>query len=670
MSNSDLLLLGMAILAAGAAASLLVARSRKASGWVSFVFVLAASAVFWRVAVNLFTLEREADVSWLELGLLGARLTIGPDPLSALFLVIVATLAPLSTLFSIDYMTMRHYQSDSVAKFYPVLLVFFISMVGVLIVSDFLFFLVFWELMTLSSFFLVIYERENPVSQRAGLKYFIITHVATLCMVAAALVIWTTSESFDFTAMRDTLGSLLTEQPALGHLVILLLALGFATKAGVLPMGDWLPDAHPVAPSGMSAVLSGALVKLGIYGLLRLFLTLVPVSEEVQVWGMVIAFFGTASSLVGNITALGQIDSKRLMAFSTIGQIGYICLGLGVGIYCLPDQPVLATLGFMGCLFHTVNHACFKSCLFLGAGSVLYRTGEKRMDQLGGLGQSMPITAGTSIIASLSIAGIPPLNGFASKWLILVTCLVVGLSSPFFLVLGLIGLVVSLASLAAFLKVLGSVFFGIPRPDLSVREVPISMVAPQVVLAAFCVLIGAFPWFVLRIVHGALASLPSISVPSLTALMGGTSGMILLINGEGVAFFNPIIVLLGLFFLSLLGFAIQRSASAEVRQVPVWACGEEHSAELLRYRASSFYLPFKRAFEGLYPDFTLKAPAFPAWLRRAFELDGWLYNPVVRWVDRLVVKVSASHSGIPQVYLLWTVIGAAAVGWIMLSFMT
>jgi hydrogenase-4 component B len=385
---------------------------------------------------------------------------------------------------------------------------------------------------------------------------------------------------------------------------------------------------------------------------------------------MVIATFGVASSLVGNITALGQTDSKRLMAFSTIGQIGYICLGLGVGVYCLPDQPVLATLGLMGCLFHTINHACYKSCLFLGAGSVLFRTGEKQMDRLGGLGAAMPITSGCSTIASLSIAGIPPLNGFASKWLILVTCLLVGLSSPYFLVLGVIGLVVSLASLAAFLKLLGSVFLGSPRQDPQIQEVPLGMAVPQIILATCCVLIGVLPWIVLGILHRALAALPGISVPSLDSMMSGTSGIVLLSNGQGTAFWNPVVGVLGLFFLSLLGYAIQRSASAKVRQVPVWACGEEHLPELIRYRASSFYLPFKRAFDGIYPMYPLTAPTFPSWLRGALDFDNWLYNPVVRAIDGLVLKTSKSHSGIPQVYLLWTVIGAAAVGWILLSFMT
>ena len=225
----------------------------------------------------------------------------------------------------------------------------------------------------------------------------------------------------------------------------LLFLLGFATKAGLLPMGDWLPDAHPVAPSGISAMLSGVLVKIGVYGMFRVFCDFAPVTAPLRLWGVVIALAGTASLLVGNLVALRQTDGKRLMAFSTIGQVGYVCLALGAGLYCLPQQPALATLAFMGALFHALNHACFKACLFFGAGAVLFRTGERTMGRLGGLGASMPFTAGASTIAALSIGGVPPSNGFASKWLIIATSVLAGFHAPLFLVLGIAGPFASLA---------------------------------------------------------------------------------------------------------------------------------------------------------------------------------------------------------------------------------
>ncbi|MFZ0911935.1 MAG: proton-conducting transporter membrane subunit [Candidatus Korobacteraceae bacterium] len=513
--------------------------------------------------------------------------------------------------------------------------------------------------MTLTSYFLVTFESENAASQRAGLKYFIITHGATLCMVAAALFLWRTSGSFAFAAIRQTLSELLVARPLLAHTIIFLFFLGFATKAGILPMGDWLPDAHPVAPSGMSATLSGALVKLGIYGLVRLFCSFLVASPSLRGWGIILALAGTGSLFVGTLTALRQTDTKRLMAFHTIGQIGYICLGLGVGTYCLDRYPVLATIALAGTILHAVNHACFKSCLFLGAGSVLYRTGKRDMDQLGGLARFMPFTTGTTAIASLSIAGVPPLNGFASKWLIVAACLLTGMRFPLFLVLGLIALFISLATLASFLKVLASVFFGKADESLGIREVPISMIVPQVTLAALCVLLGIFPQLVLRFVGPAIAGANAMPVSGVdaTRIWSGLR----LIDGSPVGFWSPLAMLAALAVLALLSYAIQRAGGAQSRSVPVWYCGEEHAPALVRYPASSFYLPFKHAFQGIYPSGKVHLPRFPASLRRALDFDQWLYTPTVKAIDRTADRVSRTQVGTPQIYLLWIVIGAIVV---------
>jgi hydrogenase-4 component B len=582
--------------------------------------------------------------------------------LSAVFLAIVALVALMSTLYSVRYM--EHYVHDELAKFFPLLLLCVASMIGVLASADFLFFLVFWESMTLTSYFLVTFESESAASQRAGLKYFIITHGATLCMVAAALLLWRTSGSFHFDAIRQALAELLDARPFLGHLIVFLFFLGFATKAGILPMGDWLPDAHPVAPSGMSATLSGALVKLGIYGLIRLFCSFLLASPSLRFWGIILALAGTGSLFAGTLTAVQQTDTKRLMAFSTIGQIGYICLGLGVGAYCLQMYPALAPIALAGAIFHAVNHACFKSCLFLGAGSVLYRTGQRDMDKLGGLAGSMPYTTGTTAIASLSIAGVPPLNGFASKWLIVAGCILAGMRFPLFLLLGLIALFISLATLASFLAVLGSVFLGRADEGVGVREVPISMIVPQVVLAALCILLGIFPQLVLRFVGHAIES--AILFPAQGVIASRIWGGLLLSDGSPVAFWSPLAVLAALAILALLSYGIQRAGRAPVRTVPVWYCGEEHASAAVRYPARSFYLPFKHVFQGVYPLTRVHVPKFPAPLRRLLDFDRWLYAPTVRVIETAADEVSRTHVGTPQIYLLWIVIGAIVVAAILL----
>ena len=325
------------ILIVGSLVSLLFARRRKLCGWVSFAFVCASSVYTGLAVVGACTVA-SGEHTILSLPQLGSSLTLRIDPLSAIFLAIVAVIALLSTLYSVRYM--EHYAHDKVAKFFPILLLCVASMTGVLVCTDFLFFLIFWESMTLTSYFLVTFESENPASQRAGLKYFIITHGATLCMVAAALLLWRTSGSFSFDAIRQTLSALLTTRPFLANAIIFLFFLGFATKAGILPMGDWLPDAHPVAPFGYERHALGCTRQTwNIWAGSSLLLFSGGVSPSLRIWGIILALAGTGSLFVGTLTALRQTDTKRLMAFHTIGQIGYICLGLGVGVYCLADVP-------------------------------------------------------------------------------------------------------------------------------------------------------------------------------------------------------------------------------------------------------------------------------------------------------------------------------------------
>ena len=240
----------------------------------------------------------------------------------------------------------------------------------------------------------------------------------------------------------------------------------------------------------------------------------------------------------------------------------------------------------------------------------------------------MPYTTGTTTIASLSIAGVPPFNGFTSKWLIVAGCLLAGMRFPLFLVLGIVALFISLATLASFLKVLGSVFLGKADENLGIKEVPISMVVPQVVLAALCVLLGIFPQLMLRFVGHAIEGVTALPASGLDAsrIWGG----LLLTDGSPVGFWSPLAMLAALAILALISYGIQRAGGAQVRTAPVWYCGEEHAPATVRYPASSFYLPFKHAFQGIYPSGTVHVPKFPAPLRRALDFDQWLYTPAIK----------------------------------------
>lgn len=666
MSTVALLELGVALLLTGALASLVLARNRRASGWASVMAVGAAALALWAVVMRTFVGGGDPAVTVLTLPGFGAGLVVSVDPLSAVFLAIIATIAFLTTLYSVEYMT--RYKSDSIAKYYPLLQLLFVGIIGVVATADFVFFLVFWELMTFASFFLICFERENHESQRAGLKYFVINQAAALGMLAAALILWTRSGSFRFAAMRDALGLLLSTQPFLAHVVLFLFFMGFATKAGILPMGDWLPDAYAAAPDGATAAFGGMMTKLGIYGLLRVFLCFLPLSPATRTWGVVIALVGTANLFVATLTALKQDDVKRLMSFHAMGQVGYMLLGIGVGLYFLPDHPALAALGLLGGLFHLVNNSLYKSCLFLGAGAVTYRTGTRKLSELGGLGPLMATTAACALAASLAIAGVPPLNGFASKWLMYATGILGGGVFPLFVVLTLVAMFVSLVTLASFLKYLGGTFLGPLGALAKVREVPVSMLLPQAFLALACLGFGLAPAWPLSFVHRAIGALPSAaSLPDLVSLLGGGAGLKVGSAAVGVAFWAPLPVAGVLILLCVVAYLIQRAGGAEVRTVPVWTCGEEAAPGETRYPTGSFYLPFKRAFAGIYPTMRVRPPAFPSWLRRIFDLDTWLYLPLARGVDRGAKTVSKSHIGIPQVYLLWIVVGAVAVIGIVLA---
>jgi len=664
VSTEALVLSGEALLMLGAVASLIAARRRALAGWLAFAAVVGASFPLFAAALRgLFA--PSGPVTLLVLPWLGAGLTLEVDPLSGLFLAIATAVALASALFSVRYMD--HFERDGVAKFYPVLLVFVAAMVGVLTSADMLCFLVFWELMTLASFVLVTYERERGESQRAGLKYFVITHAATLCMLAAVLLLWRHAGSFSLADLGGALAWLVVAHPFQAHLALLLFFLGFATKAGVLPMGDWLPDAHPVAPSGVSALLSGALVKLGIYGLVRVFCEMLPTEHGARAWGTLIALAGAASLFVGTLAALQQSDSKRLMAFHTIGQIGYVCLGLGTGIALLPDHPGVAAVALAGGLLHAVNHACFKACLFLGAGAVLYRTGERDMNRLGGLGPAMPTTGFATAVASLSIAGVPPLNGFTSKWLIVCGCLAAGLDRPLFVLLGLVAMFVSLVTLASFLKLLGAVFLGPADPARRSGEVPASMVAPQVALAALCVLFGLVPWLPLRAVTAAAAAVAPKAFAAAPPLEAGPLLVTVAPAGVTIGLWAPLAVAAALSLFATACWVLQRAGGGAVRRVPVWRCGEEDAEPLGRYLASSYYVPFKHAFAGIYPRVAWRLPPFPRRLRHLIDIDAWLYRPAASLLERTARVTSRTHVGVPQVYLVWIVAGAIMVMAVLLA---
>ncbi len=689
------------LLLVGAFVSIFIGRQQRFAGYFSFAVVLASSLLVGWTILQVYEhgpLEARESFFWV-MGLsdfkgeatcvtchpnsralfsvpgFGASLILRIDHLSAFFLIVIVIVGLMASLFSVRYM--EHYRRESLVGFYPPFLVFLASMIAVVGMADLFFFFLFWETMTLASYALVVFEREKQEILRAGFKYFLMIHAATACMFLAGIILYVRGGSFSFNVLGSTLELLIRENPGLAHLVLALFFVGFATKAGIFPFGDWLPDAHPAAPSGMSALLSGVMIKMGVYGLLRIFLDILPSSYHTTTWGGIIAFFGTLSLFVGSLTALYQGDSKRLLAFHSMGQIGYVLLAIGMGIAFRRIHPAISAVALIAGLFHLLNHAHFKSLLFLNAGSILYVAGTRNLNALGGLLRSMPWTAASALVGGLALAGLPPLNGFASKWLIYQVTILGGLDRPTYVLYALLAFFGSAVTLASVLKFITAIFLG--NPSLQAREtgdVPWSMRIAQLSLGALCVLMGLFPGPILRLLYQAIS--PGLAFPAFGALFTGNAWGVTSNLGEGmVAAWNPLIMVAALMVCLALSALIYRAGAAPVRQTALWYCGEGHRPQDVKFSAFSLYLPFKHFFtirvggyeqEGVYPVLRMPRVRLRTELTRVFDADRCFYNPVVRWSMGFMERFSRLHVGIPQVYVVWMVIGALLAILILFAF--
>ncbi|MDX9867727.1 MAG: proton-conducting transporter membrane subunit [Kiritimatiellia bacterium] len=427
---------------------------------------------------------------------------VGLDPLSAFFLVPVYLMGGLGPLYGLGYWPQRRHPGNGrkLRLFWGLM----VAGMGLLIISRHgLIFLLGWEFMALSAFFLVTTEDFRAESCQAGWVYLIAAHVGTLTLFAL------------FALWRHATGSYLL-QPAgqdlsLGvmNLFFVLALLGFGLKTGVMPLHFWLPGAHANAPSHVSAMLSGVVLKTGIYGLVR-WLSLLP--DPPAAWGGFLLALGAVSGLLGVVFAIGQHDLKRLLAYHSVENIGIILMGLGVALLGRSAGcPEWTVLGLAGCLLHVWNHSFFKSLLFLCAGAVVHATRTRQIDRLGGIAKAMPWTAAFFLTGAVAICGLPPLNGFVSEWLVYLGLLKGALAPESSGMAALIGVPVlamtGALAVACFVKVYGAVFLGEPRTRAArrAREVPFVMRLPMGVLASCCALIGFAPLLVAPALDAAVA---------------------------------------------------------------------------------------------------------------------------------------------------------------------
>jgi hydrogenase-4 component B len=660
MTAIDLFAGAMLVLVATSVLTLLTADRRNVAGGINFAGTACASAaMIWLAVKALMTEPLVFGFGSIHILGLAANLNFRIDGLSALFVILISVLVAGSALYSIGYLD--HYRHESLRRYFFPFPFFAAGMLAVVTTADWFWFLVFWEVMTLASYFLVIFESDNKENLSAGFIYFFMTHLTSAGLMVAVMFLSNRAGSFAFEALPPLMAGLAQSNPLGLHLLLLVFFIAFGTKAGMYPLGVWLPAAHPAAPASVSALLSGIMIKIGVYGLLRVFIWMLPAQSVAATWGAVIAAFGILSMSVGTLRALDEHDCKRLLAQSSIGQIGYILLGLGLCLVFMPYNPVFGVVALIGCLYHIVNHACFKSLLFFNTGSLLFRTGTRDLDRMGGMIKLMPITAGCAIIGSLSIAGLPPFNGFISKWLLYQSA-IFGKPASIYIIYAVIAIFMSTVTLAYFIKYLGAAYLGtLPeRYKDGPAGSPRSMEIVQLLLAAFCLLLGLFPAGVVLLLFRIVQ--PVLNVSN-AAFKEGTfytlpwQGVALGLNGSAVTSVSPVLVLLALAACSLISYAIYRSVRVESRPASIWNCGEVVADEDVRYRASSFYKPFRDLIRPVYRKFGLPQIPPPQPLVRGLDFDRWLYFPIGSAFVRIGKTFSRMHNGVPQLYLLWQVVG-------------
>jgi formate hydrogenlyase subunit 3/multisubunit Na+/H+ antiporter MnhD subunit len=522
-------------------------------------------------------------------GLPGGDWVIGIDPLSAVFLLVVMVVGAANAVYGAAYMradgdTRVSRQANATYAVLVVVLALVVTAQSVVL------FLCAWEMMAISSFLLVMTNHQETQVRRAGFIYIVATHTGTL-LLFVMFAIWSNG------AADWTFASLAANRSTLmwgGGPLFLMALVGFGMKAGFVPLHFWLPPAHASSPSHVSAVMSGILIKMGVYGMLRVVMLAGPPPVW---WAWTVLSLGALSAVLGVLWALAQHDIKRLLAYHSVENIGIIMIGMGLGaLGTVYGHPMLAILGYGAAVLHTVNHALFKALLFMSAGAVYRMTGTRNIEELGGLARRMPVTFAAFLIGSVAIIGVPPLNGFVSEWLVYQGLFRAAYASDALRIALLAAPVLALVgglALACFAKATGVMFLGNPRSDkpLAAREVGAAMLVPQLALAAICAVIGLLPSIIVRpflFIGATIAGEPDRQAIAAWADVSPAA--------QNVALFA--VGLLSVAALIWVGrrFVLgRRSVSTD----STWGCGYGATTSRMQYTASSFAAPLLAVFGPL-----------------------------------------------------------------------
>ena len=636
---------------------------------ITFIFSSIASA-FGVYAGFMAVSSGQAETLTLPIGLPDLAFYLRLDSLSGFFLLLTALLGLIVSIYSAGYVKgfLGSRQVTSLAVFYCL---FMAGMLLVLLADDAYFFMIAWELMTISSFFLVCFEDESLEARRAAFIYLLMAHVGAMLILLAFGIMagfaagFENFSGFTFDAMRAA---------PIPHkwtsIVFVLAFFGFAAKAGVIPMHVWLPEAHPSAPSNVSALMSGVMLKIAIYALIRVTFDILPITA--WWWGGLVFCLGLASAVMGILYALMQVDLKRLLAYSSVENVGIIMISLGLAmIFKFHNMNLLAALALTASLYHCLNHALFKGLLFMGAGSILHATRERNMERMGGLIHKMPQTSFLFLGGCLAIAALPPFNGFVSEWLAFQAFLqssvlpgqILKLISP--IGAALLALTAALCA-RCFVKVYGVVFLGHWRGagQCKAHEVDLSMRVGMSLAVLACLGLGIFPTIVIGWMDTVTKGLTGAGIGASAQAHGWM--WLTPVSAERASYSGPLVfaVIAVVIFIVYLVFHSRKDC---VRRSAIWDCGYPKLTNRMQYNSTSFAMPLRRIFgslliikETVRPGDASRPLAFQQ--RFAFEVKifdrAWyiIYKPLSQaafWIARHAMRLQ--HGRI-QIYLVYSFI--------------
>lgn len=626
------------------------------------VFVLLGlSGVFAAIAGLAVLISKGVITGQIALGLPWLPWHVRFDGLSGFFFLIIGIAVCAVSLYGPGYVSSYKESEHPFAVLGLFTGLFVAGMLLVLLADDAFMFMIAWELMSVASYFLVAFQHEHSANRRAAFLYLLMAEVGALAIILAFGVLASFSGGFTFDALRESRLSV-----TWASIAFVLALLGFGMKAGLAPVHVWLPEAHPVAPSHISALMSGVMLKVALYGLIRFCFDLL--GEVHWQWGVVLLILGTLSALGGILYAMMQPNLKRLLAYSSVENIGIIFMVLGLSmIFMANGHPHLAALGFLAALLHAFNHALFKNLLFLGAGILHHQTHELNIDMMGGLIKKMPQTSLLFLVGCMSISSLPLFNGFVSEWLAFQTALQVDvldngvLRSLIPVSSAALALTAALAA-ACFVKVFGLIFLGQSRSRTSEKALEVKdkgMLAGPALLAGLCFLFGIFPGVIIHLINNVSDQLLRQSLPNDSAL----GWLWLAPVSAQQASYSPPLVLIGALIAGCISFwYLRRNPATALRQAETWDCGFGGVTPRMQYSSSAFTMPLRRIFanvwiidEHINKDMqgAMDQDVAAVHYQLHIQEHSWprLYQPIAHGVNNLAKQVGRIQTGNIRTYL-------------------